>query len=142
MDKVYIVTQDCGSGQEVMCVFSSREEAEEFRSEWDHYDIETHAVDEFTRKNRPELMPYYVSMDPEGKGVAKKVIDPIGFLSNLGEYSTGLRFRRVCSGSIPYELCGHVLARDEKHALEIADGDRIRFIAAGKWTSQNSERED
>ena len=140
MTTVWVVTDGGYSDKYVVSVCSSEENAKEFIESKlgdDYYDTE---IDALLDKAKQRLKVAVVDMRKDGSLIEDKVWFPhcctdlieecaVDF-SSYGSYG-GSRYRPEDKG---YRFS--MWARDEEHAIKIANERRTRMIAEGTWPDQ------
>jgi hypothetical protein len=123
---IYVVTAGEYSDYGIRGVFDDRELAEAFAERSQRYDsarIEEWDLNPFTEELREGLVPYFVSLKRNGD-VGRIWVDnpPASEITP----SMGL----TCDRTEAFTTC---FARDEAHAVKIANERRAQFIASGGW---------
>lgn len=127
--KVYIVTSGSYSEYRMEAVYSTREAAEQHVALLnapetcivDNPTIEEYEVDEFADHVAQGFLLWHVRMGRDGSGFAHLTSE----LDRLGQHSFDFpprpQMEYVC------------WARDEQHAIKIANEHRAQLIALGQW---------
>lgn len=146
-ETIYIVAHGAYSDYRVVAVFDTKEMAEEYRA-WHKLDwLEEFPLNPTLPQMRSGYNLYRVTMWRNGDtragngdthAGAEPVHEPAG-----SEDKTNLTFQCVsgtCDGTETktWYLLGDVLARDEQHAVKIANEKRTQLIAEGKWPLSTS----
>jgi hypothetical protein len=128
MAKVYIVTSGDYSGYGIDAVFSTREVARqyitlmggEYVEEWD---LDAH-LDKYSRG----LLPWRVIMERDGKSrsSSRESVD----LANQNDTRL-THYLGVPEGV--YTMITYMWAKDEEHAVKIANERRAQLIARNQW---------
>lgn len=126
---VYVVTSGSYSDYSINAVFSTREKAERYidlfcaKNGYDEAGIEEWELDPYEKEMREGIRAYMVHMDEDGNVTSLRLSGaPIGESSfvrlpdNIANYS-GNRFY------------GSIHARDEEHAVKIANERRLMLLA-------------
>lgn len=122
--KVYIVNYGCDSEREVIAVFSSPKNADEYAEKFSDCHVEEYEID----------TPENLDLLEEKRGLKYfKVV-----MKRNGEVAIGygLTYPRQGSEYGLYEnriLYSNSWARDEQHAIKIANERRAMLIANGEW---------
>jgi hypothetical protein len=121
MSEVYVVTKGDYSSYHIKGVFSTKEMADRFLSNLQDSDatIETYVLDELDSWPN-ERKSYYVWFDRDGNGDALDE-SPRKFDERVIPNGNGTHMHTYC------------WARDEEHAVKIANERRAQTIAAGDW---------
>ncbi|SDZ81979.1 hypothetical protein SAMN05192529_102126 [Arachidicoccus rhizosphaerae] len=138
--KIYIVTDGCYSDYSIRGVFTTKENAEKFirAYSFDEPSIEEYESDNLNEEIQNGNTCFVVFIDKDGNNakaeksntdygdyrdyVGKAYIDEKKFFGN--DYSHNARIRNT------------VWAKDEKHAIKIANERRIRVLAEGRWNEK------
>jgi len=126
MSNVYIVTSGEYSGYHIEAVFTDPVRANAFAAERRDPDcrVEVYALDEAADPTAHGLSLFEVIMDRDGDGEVQAVA-----------YAEGVRFPQASvverQGAKRLYLLG--LARDEQHAVKIANEARARLLAEQHW---------
>jgi hypothetical protein len=137
---VWVIERGEYSDYRVMGVFSSKENAErvaEAINAADSYSTATIAewqLDPVVGELAKGFKPYYVRMHKDGQ---VESVRP----SSMWTYEMGGRVNEwereeapaYKGAGLPNLLCVDTWARDEKHAVKIANEHRIQWLALGKW---------
>jgi len=126
--KVYLVGEGSYSAYHIVAAFSSREKADAYiRAHGMHNDhevgVEVFDLDPVNLSAPPGLIGYHVRMAKDGEAL---MVDPLGFHA---QELTAPRFHdypRAC-------LVVECWAKDEAHAIKIANEKRAEHIALGTW---------
>jgi len=124
---VYIITAGEYSDYHICAVFSTREQAEAalpiFTSNYDYEwpEINEWKVDDISRYP-PGFLPFTITMDNEGN-------------TEQVERISATSFEHLLNGvMLPGSRClFRIWARDEEHAVKIANEKRAQMIASGEW---------
>lgn len=136
---IYIVTNGSYSDYHICAVFSSREKADEAKvlltGAYDEARVEEYEVDDFNFPEMPKgMLPYGVVMLKDGtvKETRRESVESIddanrkfGWEPYSSDDKSGVFFS--------------VWAKDEKHAVKIANERRTMLIANNEWTENFEE---
>lgn len=113
--KVYIVTAGEYSDYHIEAVFDSKEKAEDFLLKNHCNHIEEFDLNPETSGERPEYTNFQITMDKDGN-------------TTWITYNTTDHFKTDGSEDFTTknELCCYVKAKDEKHAVKIANERRVQ----------------
>ena len=122
--RIYVVTNGDYSDYHVCCICSTKEKAERakllYKASNKYYEV---ILDDF--KNIPEgLLPFKVIMDKEGNSETEEV--------SISCFGNGDVFKYYDETNTP-KIGFNVFAKDEKHAVKIANEKRIQLIANNDW---------
>ena len=132
--KVYVVTSGTYSDYHIDAVFSTKENAEKYNNIYgkdDFEDIEEFEVDDemalINRIGDEKITIYLVCMDRDGN--VKEISKESPSVSLVKELLAGK------NRHILYADCMdmRVIAKDEKHAVKIANERRVQLIANNEW---------
>jgi len=130
MDKVFVLTHGKYSDYGIVSVFSTEERLEAFKvafPDYNYNDTEEYQVDPFEVEVKAGYKYYRVVMERDGDSK----VQPGSLRYDLGEMGVpGLVFYK---GRTSKTLIMRVLARDEQHAVKIANEHRAQLIAGGEW---------
>ncbi len=125
MKKVYVVTSGEYSEYGIEAIFDDEDLAKKFmamfeKKEYDNMKIEEHILNPFKREIAAGFKAYEVIMKKSGDVVDIKLV------SDLSEtYTPFLDFH--------YNLCCTCFAKDEQHAIKIANEKCGQLIAMNQW---------
>jgi len=136
--KAYIATTGCYSDYTIVTVFLNKKKAELFAKYFKDMEIETFdiydktKIDELKQCLKLKRDIYVVRMDIDGKTdlVMKENWDFIWFERAI-EKKTEI-FKAVDG----YYMITYMLAKDEKHAVKIANERRVQLIANNEWNKK------
>jgi hypothetical protein len=127
MKKIYIVTSGTYSDYGINAIFDTKELAKKYISAFDQkymeMNIEEWNLNEFDF--RPGYKAYRVRMNKKGN---TKEIEWLYYHSQFSEDDNGISFT-YDNGLMNCT----VFAKDEKHAVKIANEKRIQYLATNKW---------
>ena len=127
MKKIYLVTQGNYSDYRVVSAFSEKALAQSFidsfvENDYEPMQIEEYDIDEFSEQLRKGYKAYFVFMAKDGTCIdvkqqesAPRLLESISFSYDKKNMGTSM------------------FAKDEKHAVKIANERRIREIMANHW---------
>jgi hypothetical protein len=125
--KIYVVTSGEYSDYHVVAIFSNKDVAEKFNKDML---IEENKIEEWELDNVPEfpvgLYPYHVEMKYDGHVVninrqSMEYFQEYDYVSDYG-YKEKIN-----------TMTAKILAKDEKHAIKIANEKRAQMIANNEW---------
>jgi len=129
MSKVYIVTSGEYSDYGIDAVFSTKELAEQAQKLVPFSNIEEYELDIGAEEMRNGMFPFVVKMDREGSANAISRSDCFRQWLDKRFRETSCEFYYHSPG-ILYCYC---FAKDEKHAIKIANEKRTQLIALNRW---------
>lgn len=148
--KVYVVTEGEYSSYHIVGVFSSQEKAEKFlefqrHSDYDEWEIEEYEIDIFEPQVKKGLRFYHVVMDQDGNSRVE--------LQNWPEHDSEYQGERnwlMDERDRPLETFGrrntgrallrvYTFAKDEQHAVKIANEKRAQKIVSNEWTYSDGD---
>jgi len=129
MSNVYVVTHGSYSDYIIEAVFSTREKAERFQGERE-CEIEEWELDPEVYDFPPGHQRYCVTMRKDGASEVQKDWEPTPTLSLSTTASLRRDYISLRSGVYVSVLC---VAKDEQHAVKIANEQRAGLIASGEW---------
>ena len=126
---IYIVTSGTYSDYHIDGIFSTQELAEayikQFQDKWDKMEVEEWTLDPWKKELRKGYKAYFLHMDKEGNTLDISA-------QSYGTYN--LRDGKPYQG---WDNAGNmtlgVLARNETHAIKIANEKRVMLIANNLW---------
>jgi hypothetical protein len=119
---LYVVTSGEYSDYRVRGIYSTHEKAEQARDFFNtENDIEEHEIDALP-EHPPGMLRYTVLMDRDGR------VDSVARVDAGGSYYEWTVRDAVFVGF-------HVWARDETHAIKIANDRRAQLLASNLWTT-------
>ncbi len=127
MKKIYLVTSGSYSDYKVEAVFDDKALAQKFidsfkKGGWNEMGIEEFELNPHNQKLKKDYIPYFLRMDKVGKAYGIDVAD-----SSYGFENEDPGF------DIKGDMFLHVFAKDETHAIKIANEKRAQLIAMNKW---------
>ena len=129
MKTIYIVSSGCYSDYHIDAVFDSKELAEKFVETFNENNmfhnqmrIEEWELNPLKKELKKDFNPYFVRMKRNGDTIE---IGGCIYPSDYIEKETKLDYEG--------NMLTYVMARDEKHAIKIANERRVQFIASGQW---------
>lgn len=121
MTTLYVVTVGHHEIYRPVAIFDNRENAEAFREAFKCDAIEEHQLNPCVAEVAAGLRPFSITMQRSGSVYVYETSDVTPELPEpLKLYANG-------------RLNGIVMARDSKHAIEIANHKRMELIKAGEW---------
>ena len=121
--KIYVVTDGDYSDYHIVALCSTQENAEEVvvsnKSRWNDPNIEEWELDDF-KKCPNGLLPWGVKMNREGASSLER--------ETLASFSP-----RVVPYGDGENMVFDVFAKDEKHAVKIANEKRVQLVAMDNW---------
>ena len=148
MKNIYIVTAGEYSDYHIVAVFSTKEKADAFCAMFrkGEFDVVEYEVDAKVEAINKGLKQYHVNMNKDGSLFAGGWSNPSGItlfknenlLDNFQteDYLLDLNFgKRYFDPTVPKALHLEVIcwAKDEQHAIKIANEKRAQYSANGKW---------
>ena len=132
MNQIYIATEGTYSDYHILAVFLDKKKAELFAKCFEYVEIEEFNVFEETTLDkimeclRLKRDIYFVRVDIAGNTdlILKEDWE-------LSWFELTIRKNPVISAAD--DLCIYVLAKDEKHAVKIANERRVQLIANNEW---------
>ena len=125
MSTIYLVTQGTYSDYSVVGAFSDYARALDLSAILSDARVETYELDEYVEVAKRGLVPIEVLMSENGDSEVYR-------WENL-DYPEGGSASIVADSDGPYLQC-HCWARDEEHAVKIANEIRAQIIASNNWT--------
>ena len=125
MSTIYLVTQGRYSDYSVVGAFSDYAKALDLSVILSAARVETYELDKYVEVAERGLVPIEVLMSENGDSDAYR-------WENL-DYPEGGSASIVADSDGPYLQC-HCWARDEEHAVKIANEIRAQIIASNNWT--------
>ena len=127
MDTIYIVTSGSYSDYGIRAVFDSKELAQKFidKSSFDEYDpwgIEEYEINPNKDKIMNEYFYYFVRMEKNGN--CKEVYKSRYFDGKIGV---------VHGFDVHTAMCCNMYAKNDEHAIKIANEKRMEVLALNKW---------
>ena len=131
MSSVWAIEEGRYSDYHVVGVFSTKENAERVlaKLEYPHATISEWPLDPFVDELNAGLKQYRVTMLRDG--TTEEVVE-IDYFYPCYVTDSIRRSQSACHNA-PDTLKCFPMARDEKHAVKIANETRTRFIAEGRW---------
>lgn len=129
MEKIYVVTADEYSGYHIKAVFDEKELAEKYikmlGGDPDDIRIEEYPINPNKHELTNGYKPFFLKMTRDGKAF---------------EVNKDLEYYFNC-GNIEIDFQGNMrismFAKDEKHAIKIANEKRLQVIAGNHWIPNN-----
>lgn len=140
--KVYVVEEGCYSDSWVIGVFSDIKTAKEYEEKYQDIYWSEHEIDEHpdtkslsTIRDKNGLIPYAVFMFRDGELLNIRMDHYTPLIRGEGDHNKFDRkeFWETDKKFYKTYLETHVLARNEKHAIKIANDRRTMLIANGEW---------
>jgi hypothetical protein len=126
MNNVYIVTSGEYSAYCISAVFSEKELAQKYidsfeKPKWDSYFIEEYDLNPYAKEIKKGYLPYFVKMSKNGDCIDVRInkTDGLEYNELLLDSNNNVRFS--------------LFAKDEKHAIKIANEKRIQLIVNNVW---------
>lgn len=129
--EAYIVTTGYYSDYRIVGVFDDRKLAEEFVSQTSDARIEAHTLNPFTEQVRDGSKPYQVQMRRDGYAV-----NIYCKTDNPGDWTSTPDFYFIWDSAGAFAI--QVFARDEQHAIKIANETRTMILANNLWGNEHS----
>ena len=130
--KVWVVGNGYYSDYENLAVFSSEGEAENFCEMLNAGSFDSFELDSFANKFPKGKKLYHVTIDKSGDNASAYIIEP-----TLDERPLGLRpfYLATCEFFPENDNMRRIecWAKDENHAIKIANDARVQAIASGEW---------
>ena len=128
--KVYLVSQGDYSDYCIIGVFDTKQKAKKFidsfaLSEWSEKRIETFTLNPFEEEIKNKLKPYFLRMDKEGK-----IIDLALSEFHYGYFASS---KKTSWTHDKHWMNCNCFAKDEKHAIKIANEFRVQYLAFEGW---------
>ena len=135
---VYVLTSGSYSDYGIVGIFSTKENAEEFKlrvKDHDYNDIAEMELDAMLPQLRAGMIPWSILMLRDGS--LERPVEPCAVDRFNVDRSLGI-WRRTQAPAykgkgIPDALWGNVMALSAKHAVKIASEKRAQLIASGEW---------
>lgn len=124
---IYLVTRGDYSDYEVTAVFTEKKLAEKYinsfkKSNYDEFRIEVYILNPHEEQLKKDYKPYFVRMAKDGKVKDIYIQESHYNLDNLN-----IKF------DINNNMYISIFAKDEKHAVKIANEKRGQLIALNRW---------
>jgi hypothetical protein len=125
--EIYIITSGCYSDYKIEAVFDEIELADSFMETFEtkHYDgqrIEVYKLNQHAQAFREKLKPYFLRMAKDGQCTEIAIED---YLHD--NFNDPPKFNSMG------EMVLYVFAKDETHAIKIANEKRVELIALNRW---------
>lgn len=126
MDKIYVVTS--GDYDGICGIFNSEELAQAFidgfeKRRYEEFSIEEHKLNPYKNEITKGFFAFFVKIQKDGVCVeVYKSDSAYGFNGGI-DYDFDINNEMFC----------HVFAKDDKHAIKIANEKRTELIALNKW---------
>lgn len=139
---IYIVTQGEYSDYQIVCVFDDKEIAARYAEPFGcGVAIEEYTLNEYADQAQSGRFPFSVHVWKDGDGARAYPVNQrdevawsIGRTSKPTTYQEeGMGRHRFVPGDLVEVLRGVVMARDEAHAIKIANERRTQLLATGEW---------
>ena len=138
MSKIYVVTEGEYSDYHVVAVFDNKDEAEQYAHIMAKSDVEEYELNpELPTWINPNLQLYYVWMQENGDSTCYQRSYDLNNKEKYPQIHWDEKYRypsgwvdKVFEG---YQMLITVQAKDEKHAVKIANEKRIQLIANNQW---------
>lgn len=129
---VFIVTQGNYSGYHICGVFAKEPLAQKFidsfkDNQYNEMRIEVWELNPFKLELAKEYKPYFIRMDKEGNTLEIHKTDST---YSLGEGGFDIHFNMYL----------HCFAKDEAHAIKIANEKRTQLIAKNEWRDNGTHK--
>jgi len=126
MKMMYVITE--GGGFKSSAVFDKKELAEKFiglfENSFDEFRIEEYVLNPYEKETNGGYNPFFLRMNKDGDCYEIK----------KSEYVSDFKNEKMVFGFCMHgDLYISVFAKDEKHAIKIANEKRIELIANNKW---------
>lgn len=124
---IYLVTRGDYSDYTVTAVFTEKKLAKKYinsfkKSDYDEFRIEVYVLNPHEEQLKKDYKPYFVRMAKDGN---VKEIDILKYHYNLDNLN--IKF------DINNNMLLYIFAKDEKHAVKIANEKRGQLIALNRW---------
>ena len=128
LKEIYIVTSGEYSDYDICAAFTDKELAEKyaktFNNRYDEHRVETYPLNIFSKELKEGYKPYFLRMTKEGVCTEIEIKDnSYGFDSENLQYGFDIQMNLHIS----------IMAKDEQHAIKIANEKRVQLIANNKW---------
>ncbi len=142
IEKVYVCTSGEYSDYHIDTVFDNKEDAEEFCEKFGDM-IEEYEINVITPILRTGFKRYIVCLDRDGNtpfdsgsNIEQLKYLNIGNLKTVVHFNEGEKEKYPCSRLIPNTeyILVTCFAKNEEHALKIANEKRTEIIAFNKWS--------
>lgn len=124
MNKVFVVTEGSYSDYKIMGVFDSKEKAELFVSSF-YGDIEEYEINPYDEQLSNGYKSYEVHMDRNGS------TEEYGVGCGNGKPNDNYFADNYADNKI--HMVANMWAKDEKHAIKIANERRAEYLANNSW---------
>jgi hypothetical protein len=128
MKKVFLVTRGDYSDYRVCAVFSNKKLAQKyidsFNPRYDEFRIEDYELDIYQNELKKDYKPFFLRMTKEGNCTEIKIKDSSYDLENENIH---------IGFDINKNMYISIFAKDEKHAIKIANEKRAQLIAENNW---------
>lgn len=128
LQAVFLVTRGDYSDYRVCAVFTDKKLAQKyidsFEKAYDEFRIENYKLNPFSKELKADYKPYFLRMKKDGTCTEIYVKD-----SSYGFESEDLDV----GFDIHKDMYLSVFAKDEKHAIKIANEKRVQLIAENRW---------
>ena len=128
LQAVFLVTRGDYSDYRVCAVFTDKKLAQKyidsFEKAYDEFRIENYKLNPFSKELKADYKPYFLRMKKDGTCTEIYLKD-----SSYGFESEDLDI----GFDIHKDMYLSVFAKDEKHAIKIANEKRVQLIAENRW---------
>lgn len=128
LQAVFLVTRGYYSDYRVCAVFTDKKLAQKyidsFEKSYSEFRIENYKLNPFSKELKADYKPYFLRMEKDGTCTEIYVKD-----SSYGFESEDLDI----GFDIHKDMYLSVFAKDEKHAIKIANEKRVQLIAENRW---------
>ncbi len=123
---IYVATQGSYSDYRICAVFTDKALAEKYKNSlpdnWEGPRIEEYIANPHSKELNKNHKPYFLRMKKDGECVEIRIAD-----SSYGFDGNNMGF------DVRNNMYLNIFARDEKHAIKIANEKRAQLIAENKW---------
>lgn len=127
MDTVYLAIDGSSYSYNIVGVYDRRELADKMVELGYASLVEVHRLNQHMHIIEAGLKHYELNMDRDGR------IEYIGTDSDFDDDCYGVHYHELLTVPHGVALFSTVWARDEQHAVKIANERRVQLIASGEW---------
>ncbi len=128
LQAVFLVTRGEYSDYRVCGVFTDKKLAQKYIDSfvkiYKEFRIENYTLNPYQHELKNDYKPFFLRMTKEGNCTEIRIKDS----------SYGFEEENIYFGfDIDKDLCISIFAKDEKHAIKIANEKRVQLIASNRW---------